>query len=71
MGRPHWFQGNSYFRIGWDWVKTALENQWQLIQQVRFKSHRDLQPAKASRKQHDKRIHQIEFKLWTYQYEIA
>lgn len=68
---PHWFRGNSYFRIGWDWVKTALENQWQLIQQVRFRSHRDPQPAKASRKQHDKRIHQIEFKIWTYQYEIA
>ena len=21
---PHWFRGNSYFRIGWEWGKTAL-----------------------------------------------
>jgi hypothetical protein len=21
---PHWFRGNSYLRIGWQWVKTAL-----------------------------------------------
>ncbi len=21
---PHWFRGNICFRIGWDWVKTAL-----------------------------------------------
>jgi hypothetical protein len=67
----HWFRGNSYFRIGWDWVKTALENQWQLIQQVRFKDYRDPQPARASRKQHDKRTNQIEFKVWTYQYGTA
>ena len=26
----HWFRGNSYFRIGWQWVKTALECGWQL-----------------------------------------
>ncbi len=23
---PHWCRGNSYFRIGWDWLKAALEN---------------------------------------------
>ena len=21
---PHWFRGNSYFRIGWDWVKNRF-----------------------------------------------
>ena len=31
---PHWFRGNSYFRIGWDWVKTALLQGWQLIESV-------------------------------------
>jgi hypothetical protein len=31
---PHWFRGNSYFRIGWDWVKTALETGWRLIRRV-------------------------------------
>ncbi|MEL6385036.1 MAG: hypothetical protein AAFQ89_21750 [Cyanobacteria bacterium J06626_18] len=54
---PHWFRGNSYFRIGWDWVKTALSSGWQLIQQVGFTGHRDPQPAIASRKQHRKRLY--------------
>ncbi len=26
----HWFRGNSYFPIGWEWVKTALVNRWSL-----------------------------------------
>ena len=65
---PHWFRGNSYFRIGWDWVKTAFWSGWQLIQQVRFTSHRDPLPAMASRKQHRKRIYQIEFTIRTYCY---
>jgi hypothetical protein len=20
----HWFRGNSYFRIGWEWIKASL-----------------------------------------------
>ncbi|MGA7934618.1 MAG: hypothetical protein WCA35_13810 [Kovacikia sp.] len=52
-------------------MKTALENQWQLIPQVRFSNHRDPQPATASRKQHDKRTYQIEFKIWTYQFSFG
>ncbi|WP_225889353.1 hypothetical protein [Halomicronema hongdechloris] len=48
---PHWLRGNSYFRIGWDWVKTALETGWRLIRRVHFTSNRDPQPAMASRKQ--------------------
>ena len=30
----HWFRSNSYFRIGWDWVKAALLNGWKLIDSV-------------------------------------
>lgn len=65
---PHWFRGNSYFRIGWDWVKTALENGWTLIRQVRFTHNRDPETAMASRKQHEQRTYQIEFKIHTYCY---
>ena len=65
---PHWFRGNSYFRIGWDWVKTALIQGWQLIDSVRFTHVKDPQPAMASRKQHDERTYRIEFKIHTYQY---
>lgn len=68
---PHWFRGNSYFRIGTDWVKTALENGWRLIRCVGFTGNRDPQPAKASRKQHQHRTYQIEFKIRTYQYATA
>lgn len=52
---PHWFRGNSYFRIGWDWLKAALENGWPLIRHVRLTHNRDPEPAMASRKQHDQR----------------
>ncbi|MEM9005062.1 MAG: hypothetical protein AAGE59_16260 [Cyanobacteria bacterium P01_F01_bin.86] len=58
----------SYFRIGWDLVKTALSSGWQLIQQIGFNGHRDPQPTMASRKQHRKRIYQIEFTVRTYCY---
>ena len=64
----HWFRGNRYFRIGWDWVKAALEHGWQLICQVRFTHNRDPEPAMASRKQHDRRTYRIEFKIHTYCY---
>jgi hypothetical protein len=65
---PHWFRGNSYFRIGWDWVKTALEHGWQLIHAVCFTHGRDPEPAMASRKQHNDRTYRIEFKIHTCQY---
>ena len=28
---PHWFRGNSYFRIGWQVVKHALSKAWNLL----------------------------------------
>jgi hypothetical protein len=65
---PHWFRGNSYFRIGWDWVKTALLQGWRLIDSVCFTHGKDPQPAMASRKQHDQRTYRIEFEIRTYQY---
>ena len=67
----HWFRGNSYFRIGWEWVKTSLENGWGLIHQVCFTSNHDPQPAMASRKQYEKRQYRLEFKIQTEQYVAA
>ena len=66
----HWFRGNSYFRIGWEWVRAAIENGWQLICHVRFHSYRDPTPAKASRKQYEKRLYRLEFKVLTYHYPL-
>ena len=62
---PHWFRGNSYFRIGWDWLKAALEQGWPLIEQVGFTRDRDPEPAMASRRQHQQRTCRIEFKVHT------
>lgn len=66
----HWFRGNSYFRIGWDWVKAALVSGWRLIHQVRFVANHDPSPAMASRQQHDKRRYRLEFKLLSCSYPL-
>ncbi len=65
---PYWFRGNSYFLIGWDWVKTGLLQGWQLIDSVCFTHFKDPQPAMASRKQHDQCTYRIEFEICKYQY---
>ncbi len=67
---PHWQRGHSYFRIGLDWVKTALIQGWKLIRQVNFSGNSDPSPAIASRKQHEARHYRLEFKIQTYQYPI-
>ena len=58
----HWFRGNSYFRIGLDWVRSALLDGWRLIRSVTFSSNKDPEPAMASRTQHHKRLYRLEFK---------
>ena len=30
---PHWDRGASYFKIGWQWGLTAIQKQWDLIQE--------------------------------------
>ncbi len=67
---PHWFRGNSYFPMGWDWVKAALEQGWTLIEQVLFTHNRDPYPAMASGKQYQQRAYQIEFKIHTYSFPL-
>jgi len=66
MVDTHWFRGNSYFRIGLDWVKTSFIKGWKVIQFVRFTSNKDPEPAMASRKQHEQRLFQIEFQVQTF-----
>ncbi|MGV2826543.1 transposase [Myxosarcina sp. GI1(2024)] len=67
----HWFRGNSYFRIGWDWVKAAVVNGWKLIRSVTFCGNQDPTPAMASLKQHNQRFFQLEFKVQTYSGNVA
>jgi hypothetical protein len=74
MGRrrwvdTHWFRGNSYFRIGTEWVKAALQDGWRLIRQVTFWGNDDPQPAMASRRQHQRTSQRLEFKVRSFVYE--
>jgi len=53
---PHWFRGNSYLRIGWQWVKTALYNKvLELITHLHLSGKPDPKPSRASNKQFHKR----------------
>ena len=51
----HWFRGNSYFKIGWNWIRRALSRKEKLLNHLEISSEPDPQPAMASRKQHDER----------------
>jgi len=61
----HWFRGNSSCRIGWEWVKAALECGWRLMHQVRFAGNDDPDPPMASRKQYDQRRYRLKFTIQT------
>ena len=65
---PHWFRGNSYFRIGWEWIRAAVFHGWQMVRSVQFLSNQDPDPAIASRKQHETRLYRLEFKVSTFTY---
>jgi hypothetical protein len=45
---PHWLRGNSYLRIGWQWVKTALARGWELFATLRLSGAPDPDPCRAS-----------------------
>jgi hypothetical protein len=48
----HWTRGMSYLKIGWNWIRLAITQQWK-IQVYRFlSSEPDPQPAVASKRQH-------------------
>ena len=50
---PHWHRGMSYLKLGWNWIRLAITQQWN-IQLIRFlPSGSDPQPAIASQRQHD------------------
>jgi hypothetical protein len=45
---PHWWRGNSYLRIGWQWVKAALTHGWALFTTLHLSGAPDPEPARAS-----------------------
>jgi hypothetical protein len=32
----HWFRGHSYFKIGWNWIRSALSKGWELLTRLRL-----------------------------------
>jgi len=65
---PHWQRGNSYLRIGWNWVKTALARGWPLFKTFCLTGNCDPSPAIASRKQHQQRLYTLEFQVRSFDY---
>ncbi len=63
----HWTRGNSYFRIGWDWVRAVLYKGWKLFCSFLLSGKPDPEPAIASRKQAQKQFER-EFTVRTYSY---
>jgi hypothetical protein len=49
---PHWFRGQSYLKIGWNWVKLALSRGMDLITTMHLTSDCDPEPAMASKRQY-------------------
>jgi len=49
---PHWFRGQSYLKIGWNWVKLALVRGYDLLTRVHLSSACDPEPAMASKRQY-------------------
>ncbi|MDJ0719656.1 MAG: transposase [Prochloraceae cyanobacterium] len=64
---PHWFRGNSYLKIGWDSIKTALTQVWKLFSTLRLSGFPDPETAKASRKQ-DRKKYWLEFTVKSFNY---
>ena len=50
----HTFRGNSYLRIGWEWVKGVLSRGWRLFSTLCLCGDVDPDPAIASQKQTQK-----------------
>lgn len=53
---PHWFRGNSYLKIGWNWVKYALSKGYELITKLHLSAEPDPEPAIASKSQYQKQL---------------
>jgi hypothetical protein len=51
---PHWFRGQSYLKIGWNWVKLALSRGYKLVTRLYLSAAADPESAMASKRQAQK-----------------
>lgn len=63
----HTFRGNSYLRLGWEWVRGVLYRGWRLFPTMNLCGDPDPQPAIASQKQ-AKQFFEREFRVRTFSY---
>jgi hypothetical protein len=63
----HWQRGNSYLRIGWNWVKGVLHQDWCLFPTIALTGSVDPEPAFASSKQAQKYLER-EFTIRSYRF---
>jgi hypothetical protein len=63
----HWHRGNSYLRLGWDWVRGVLHKGWKLFVTLQLSGQPDPSPARASRKQLEKHYQRV-FTVQSYYY---
>lgn len=49
----HWNRGMSYFKLGWNWIRLAITQQWKIQVYPLLSSDPDPQPAVASKRQRD------------------
>jgi hypothetical protein len=63
----HWQRGNSYLRIGWNWLKAVLHQGWQFFPTISLKGTDDLEPSSASKKQKQKQLKR-EFTIKSYRF---
>ena len=63
----HWQRGNSYLRIGWNWLKGVLHQQWRLFPTIFLSGETDPEPASASKKQMQKQLER-EFTVKSYRF---
>lgn len=63
----HWQRGNSYLRIGWNWIKGALHQGWHLFPTLSLQGHAAPDPSFASKKQmHKQREREFTVKFYRY-----
>jgi hypothetical protein len=63
----HWQRGNSYFRMGWNWVMGCLHQDWRLFPPISLRGQADPAPAIASKKQTQKQFER-EFTVKSYRF---
>lgn len=63
----HWQRGNSYLRIGWNWLKGMLHHGWHLFTTIALQGQLDPDPAFASKQQVQDQL-QREFTVKSYSF---